>query len=104
MAAQNSPAIYEGPTSLRLGLAKSKNVMSVRLMRAIGLDTYIDGLTRFGFARDTISPNESLALGAAEFTRWKWCAATRSWPTAASRSPLLHHRSHRQLRRASLPG
>jgi penicillin-binding protein 1A len=42
--------------------------MSVRLMRAIGLDTYIDGLTRFGFARDTISRNESLALGAAEFT------------------------------------
>ncbi len=65
---KNSPAIYEGPTSLRLGLAKSKNVMSVRLMRAIGLDTYIDGLTRFGFARDTISANESLALGAAEFT------------------------------------
>ena len=36
--------------------------MSVRLMRAIGLDTLpIDGLTRFGFARDHISANESLA-------------------------------------------
>ncbi|MGL5994785.1 MAG: penicillin-binding transpeptidase domain-containing protein, partial [Aeromonas sobria] len=55
-------------TPLRLGLAKSKNVMSVRLMRAIGLDTYIDGLTRFGFPRNFISPHESLALGAAEFT------------------------------------
>lgn len=65
---KNSPAVYDGPTPLRLGLAKSKNVMSVRLMRAIGLDTYIDGLTRFGFPRDFISPHESLALGAAEFT------------------------------------
>ncbi|MBL0596342.1 PBP1A family penicillin-binding protein [Aeromonas jandaei] len=65
---KNSPAVYDGPTLLRLGLAKSKNVMSVRLMRAIGLDTYIDGLTRFGFPRDFISPHEALALGAAEFT------------------------------------
>ncbi|MFQ2149578.1 penicillin-binding protein 1A [Aeromonas jandaei] len=65
---KNSPAVYDGPTPLRLGLAKSKNVMSVRLMRAIGLDTYIDGLTRFGFPRDFISPHEALALGAAEFT------------------------------------
>lgn len=65
---KNSPAVYDGPTPLRLGLAKSKNVMSVRLMRAIGLDTYIDGLTRFGFPRNFISPHESLALGAAEFT------------------------------------
>ncbi|MCF3097240.1 PBP1A family penicillin-binding protein [Aeromonas australiensis] len=65
---KNSPAVYDGPTPLRLGLAKSKNVMSVRLMRAIGLETYIDGLTHFGFPRDFISPHESLALGAAEFT------------------------------------
>ncbi|MFM5522225.1 penicillin-binding protein 1A [Aeromonas jandaei] len=65
---KNSPAVYDGPTPLRLGLAKSKNVMSVRLMRSIGLDTYIDGLTRFGFPRDFISPHEALALGAAEFT------------------------------------
>ncbi|MBL0545795.1 PBP1A family penicillin-binding protein [Aeromonas jandaei] len=65
---KNSPAVYDGPTPLRLGLAKSKNVMSVRLMRAIGLETYIDGLTRFGFPRDFISPHEALALGAAEFT------------------------------------
>ncbi|MFM4702049.1 penicillin-binding protein 1A [Aeromonas bivalvium] len=65
---KNSPAVYDGPTPLRLGLAKSKNVMSVRLMRAIGLDTYIDGLTRFGFPREHIQRHESLALGAAEFT------------------------------------
>ncbi|PTT48496.1 penicillin-binding protein 1A [Aeromonas sp. HMWF016] len=65
---KNSPAVYDGPTSLRLGLAKSKNVMAVRLMRAIGMDEYVDGLTRFGFPRDVISPHEALALGAAEFT------------------------------------
>ncbi|MGB6190350.1 MAG: PBP1A family penicillin-binding protein [Aeromonas molluscorum] len=65
---KNSPAVYDGPTPLRIGLAKSKNVMSVRLMRAIGLDTYMDGLIKFGFPREHIQRNESLALGAAEFT------------------------------------
>ena len=65
---KNSPAIYEGPTTLRLGLAKSKNVMSVRLMRAIGLDTYIDGLTRFGFARE--HQERLQALGQAQL-RWQ---------------------------------
>ena len=54
-----------------------KNVMSVRLMRAIGLDTYIDGLTRFGFARDRISASGSLALRRRRNSpARKWCAAT----------------------------
>lgn len=65
---KNSPAIYEGPLPLRQGLAKSKNVMSVRLLRAIGISTFVDSLSRFGFPRDQIAPYEPLALGAAEFT------------------------------------
>ncbi|MGL5947564.1 MAG: penicillin-binding protein 1A [Aeromonas sp.] len=65
---KNAPAVYDGPTPLRLGLAKSKNVMSVRLMRSIGLQNYIATLEKFGFPREHISPHEALALGAAEFT------------------------------------
>lgn len=65
---KNSPAVYEGPLPLRLGLAKSKNVMSVRLLRAIGIGTFVNGLERFGFPRNQIAPYEPLALGAAEFT------------------------------------
>lgn len=65
---KNSPAKYEGPLRLRVGLNKSKNVMMVRTIRAIGIDYAADYLERFGFPHDNISHNESLALGSAAFT------------------------------------
>lgn len=65
---KNSPAKYAGPLRLRVGLNLSKNVMMVRTIRAIGIDYAADYLERFGFPRNNISRNESLALGAASFT------------------------------------
>jgi penicillin-binding protein 1A len=65
---KNSPNIYEGPLRLRVGLGKSKNVMMVRTMRAIGVDYAADYLERFGFVSRSIERAESLALGAATVT------------------------------------
>lgn len=65
---RNSPDVYEGPIRVRQGLAKSKNVVSVRLLRAIGIDTTVDYLTRFGFNIDELPRNESLSLGSASMT------------------------------------
>ncbi|SFR51145.1 penicillin-binding protein 1A [Pseudidiomarina maritima] len=65
---RNSPDVYEGPIRVRQGLAKSKNVVSVRLMRAMGIDTTVEYLTRFGFAIDELPRNESLSLGSASMT------------------------------------
>lgn len=65
---KNSPEVYDGDTRLRLGLAQSKNVMSVRLLRAVGIDNIRQHLSKFGFPLDDIPPNESLALGSASFT------------------------------------
>ncbi|MCU4675830.1 PBP1A family penicillin-binding protein [Catenovulum sp. 2E275] len=65
---QNSPPVYDGPIRLRTALAKSKNVVSVRLLRAVGIDNLVNHLTQFGFSRDDIPRNESLALGSASFT------------------------------------
>ncbi|WP_232824719.1 penicillin-binding protein 1A [Algibacillus agarilyticus] len=65
---KNSPAVYDGPIRIRQALAKSKNVVSVRLLRSIGIPTVVDYLTRFGFSPHEISANESLALGSASFT------------------------------------
>ncbi|WP_341502241.1 PBP1A family penicillin-binding protein [Gallaecimonas sp. GXIMD4217] len=65
---KNSPPVYNGPTRLRLGLAQSKNVMSVRLLRAVGIDNVIEQLTRFGFAREELPRNESISLGSASLT------------------------------------
>lgn len=65
---ENSPATYDGPTRIRLGLAQSKNVMAVRLMRAVGLGDTIDHLAKFGFDKSELPRNESLSLGSASIT------------------------------------
>ncbi len=61
---KNSPPTYGGPTRLRVGLAQSKNVMAVRVLRAVGLDKTRDYLTRFGFDKDRLPRSETIALGA----------------------------------------
>lgn len=65
---KNSPAIYDGPTRVRVGLARSKNVMAVRLLRQIGLDNAINFLNRFGFKTSNLPKAESLALGSGSQT------------------------------------
>ncbi len=65
---KNSPDKYTGPTRLRVGLAQSINVMSVRTMRYTGLETAIDTLVKFGFSREDMPRNESLALGSPSVT------------------------------------
>ena len=65
---RNSPPVYLGQLRLRVGLSTSKNVMMVRALRAIGVNYAADYLERFGFPRENISRNESLALGSASFT------------------------------------
>lgn len=65
---KNSPPSYAGPLRLRIGLGMSKNVMMVRALRAIGIDYAATYLERFGFPKENISHNESLALGSASFT------------------------------------
>ncbi|MDD8060957.1 penicillin-binding protein 1A [Shewanella metallivivens] len=65
---KNSPDIYGGPTRLRVGLAQSINVMSVRAMRHAGLDNTIKELVKFGFDPNDLPRNESLALGSPSVT------------------------------------
>lgn len=65
---KNSPPNYAGPLRLRIGLGMSKNVMMVRALRAVGIDYVATYLERFGFPKENISHNESLALGSASFT------------------------------------
>lgn len=65
---RNSPAVYDGPIRIREALAKSKNVVSIRLLRGIGIDTSIAQLLKFGFAAADLPRNETLALGSASST------------------------------------
>ncbi|MFB0982158.1 MAG: penicillin-binding protein 1A [Alteromonadaceae bacterium] len=65
---KNSPPTYDGDIRVRLALAQSKNVIAVRLLRSVGLDTMIPHLASFGFAPHDLPHNESLALGSAALT------------------------------------
>ncbi len=59
---------FDGPITLRTALAKSKNVVSVRVLRAIGVPYARDYMTRFGFDLDKQPPNLTLALGTGSTT------------------------------------
>lgn len=59
---------FYGPTRLREALAKSLNLVSVRLLRAIGTGYTVEYLERFGFDPARLPRNLSLALGTASAT------------------------------------
>ncbi len=65
---KNSPPTYVGPTRLRVGLAQSKNVMAVRVLRHVGLSDTIKFLTRFGFDAEKLPRADAIALGAGDLT------------------------------------
>jgi penicillin-binding protein 1A len=59
---------FYGPTRLRKALTLSLNLVSVRLLRAIGPDYAAHYMERFGFDRKKLPANLSLVLGATEAT------------------------------------
>jgi len=65
---QNSPAEYDGPIRMRKALGKSKNVVSVRLLRGVGLRETANYLTRFGFNKEDIPLDETVSLGSSSHT------------------------------------
>jgi len=54
---------FYGPTSLRMALAYSRNVAAVRLLAKVGVKKAIDHVTKFGFKRERIPQNLTIALG-----------------------------------------
>lgn len=65
---ENSPAVYDGPIRMRIALGKSKNVVAVRLLRAVGIDNVRQHMRQFGFNLDDLPRDESLSLGSASIT------------------------------------
>ncbi|MBS3934980.1 MAG: PBP1A family penicillin-binding protein, partial [Sulfuritalea sp.] len=72
---RNYDGKYEGPMTLRHALTKSKNMVSIRLLRAIDPHYAQDYVTRFGFEADKNPPYLTLALGAGSVTPWQQLAA-----------------------------
>jgi penicillin-binding protein 1A len=67
-APQNDDFVFDGPITLRSALAKSKNVPSVRLLRALGVDYAHNYLGKFGFDLARHPKNLTMALGTGAVT------------------------------------
>ena len=65
---KNYDGTFEGPMNLRRGLAKSKNMISIRVLQGVGAQNAQDWITRFGFDADKHPPYLTMALGAGSVT------------------------------------
>lgn len=59
---------FYGPTRLKVGLAQSRNLVSIRLLRAIGIPYALDYVKHFGFDPNQLPHTLSLALGSGTVT------------------------------------
>ena len=66
---------YEGPMKMRTALAKSKNMVSIRILQSIGTRYAQDYSSRFGFDAAKHPPYLTMALGAGSVTPWQMVTA-----------------------------
>ncbi len=64
----NDDGKFSGPMRMREALVQSRNLVSVRLLDAIGVDFARKYITQFGFKLESLPPNLSMALGSASLT------------------------------------
>jgi penicillin-binding protein 1A len=72
---KNYDGKFDGPLRVRAALAKSKNLVTVRVMQAIGARYAQDYIARFGFDPKLHPPYLSTALGAGSVTPLQMVAA-----------------------------
>ena len=66
---------YDGPMQMRTALAKSKNMVSIRILQSIGTRYAQDYSSRFGFDAEKHPPYLTMALGAGSVTPWQMATA-----------------------------
>jgi penicillin-binding protein 1A len=72
---KNYDGKFEGPMSMRRGLAKSKNMISIRILQAVGAQNAQDWVTRFGFDAEKHPAYLTMALGAGSVTPLQMASA-----------------------------
>ena len=65
---KNYDGQFEGPLSVRRALAKSKNIVSIRVLQLVGTQSAQQWVGRFGFDIDKHPPYLTMALGAGSVT------------------------------------
>jgi penicillin-binding protein 1A len=71
---KNYDGQFEGPMSVRRALARSKNMVSIRVLQLVGTQSAQDWVTRFGFEADKHPPYLTMALGAGAVTPMQMAA------------------------------
>jgi penicillin-binding protein 1A len=72
---KNYDGKFEGPMTMRRGLAKSKNMVSIRILETVGAQNAQDWVTRFGFEADKHPAYLTMALGAGSVTPMQMAGA-----------------------------
>jgi penicillin-binding protein 1A len=72
---KNYDGKFEGPMTLRRGLAKSKNMVSIRILQGVGAQNAQDWITRFGFDAEKHPAYLTMALGAGSVTPMQLASA-----------------------------
>src|SRR3989442_9687371 len=83
---KNYDGRYEGPISMRMALAKSKNMVSIRILQTISPQYAQDYITRFGFDADRHPPYLTMALGAGSATPLQMARAFSVFATGGYRT------------------
>ncbi|MFC4310159.1 penicillin-binding protein 1A [Steroidobacter flavus] len=72
---QNNTREFRGPMRLREALVRSRNLVSIRVMNALGPAYATQFIERFGFPENTLPRNLSLALGTAQVSPLEMASA-----------------------------
>ena len=72
---KNYDGTFEGPMTMRRGLARSKNMVSIQILQSIGPQYAQEWITHFGFEADKHPPYLTMALGAGSVTPMQMAGA-----------------------------
>ncbi len=87
---KNYDGKFEGPMTMRRGLEKSKNMISIRILRAIGAPYAQNWITRFGFDADKHPAYLPMALGTGSVTPLQMASAYSVFASGGYRvNPML---------------
>lgn len=76
---ENDDGKFIGPMRMRQALYRSRNLVSIRLLRSIGMQTALDSLARFGFNPKEFPRDLTLALGTHALTPMQMATAYASF-------------------------
>jgi len=87
---KNDKDKFYGPTRVRVALTRSQNMVTIRLMQAVGVRKFLDYAELFGFNRAKLPPYLPLALGAGEVTPLELAGAYCTFANGGNRvAPTL---------------